>query len=266
MTRLRGAHVIVTGGSQGIGAAVARESFAVGARVSLVARRSEALRSTAESIGPAVCWQVGDVTDAGALSEAVHALESRSGPCDVLVCSAGITLPGRFLEVAFKEFDEQWQVNVRGSIAAVRSVLPGMVKRGAGHLVLIGSTAGIIAVPGYTGYAATKFAIRGLADSLRYEVEPFGVRVSVQHPPDTDTPGFAAETLRKPPETAAISGRIKPVPAERVAKALVRGIQHDARNVTVDAATRTFLRFGSVLAPALRWSFRRTVRRTRGGI
>lgn len=262
MTKLRGAHVIVTGGSQGIGAAFAREAVARGAHVSLVARGAEALRSTAESIDTAVSWQVGDVTDEDSLSDAVHTLELRSGPCDVLVCSAGVTLPGRFLDVAFGDFDEQWQVNVRGSIAAMRSVLPGMAKRGTGHLVLIGSTAGIIGVPGYTGYAATKFAIRGLADSLRYEVEPFGVQVTVLHPPDTDTPGFAAENLRKPPETAAISGRIKPVPARQVATALVRGIESNTRNVTVDTATRTFLRFGGVLEPALRWSFRRTVMQT----
>ncbi len=265
MTRLRDRHVIITGGSQGIGAAVAWEAVARGARVSLVARREDALRSTAESIDGAVLWQAGDVADDRSLRDAIHTLELRSGPCDVLVCSAGVSLPGRFLDVAFADFDQQWQVNVRGSIAAARCVLPGMVQRGTGHLVLIGSTAGIIGVPGYTGYAATKFAIRGFAESLRYEVEPLGVRVSVLHPPDTDTPGFAAENLRKPPETAAISGRIKPVPAEQVATALVRGIESNTRNVTVDAATRTFLRFGGVIEPALRWSFRRTVMRTRGG-
>ncbi len=230
----------------------------------MVARGADALRGIAKSIDPTVSWQVGDVTDESSLNDAVRALEQRSGPCGVLVCSAGVMLPGRFLDVGFEDFDEQWRVNVRGSMLAVRSVLPGMVERGVGHLVLVGSTAGIIGVPGYTGYAATKFAIRGLSDSLRYEVEPLGVRVSVLHPPDTDTPGFAAENLRKPPETAAISGRIKPVPAERVAKALVRGIESDQRNVTVDTATKTFLRFGGIIEPALRWSFRRTVERVRG--
>lgn len=75
------------------------------------------------------------------------------------------------------------------------------------------------------------------------------------------TPGFAAENLRKPPETAAISGRIKPMAAEEVAEALVRGIERDQRDVTMDNATRTFLRLGGVLDPAVRWSFRRTVKR-----
>lgn len=265
MTSLRDAHVIITGGSQGIGAAVAREAAASGARVSLIARGGEALRATAESLGPGVCWQVADVTDDESLRDAVGTLEQRSGPCDVLVCSAGVALPGRFLDVPSDEFDAQWQVNVRGSIAAVKSVLPGMVERGVGHLVLISSTAGIIGVPGYTGYAATKFAIRGMADSLRYEVEPLGVRVSVLYPPDTDTPGFAAENLRKPPETAAISGRITPVPAQQVATALMRGIERNRRDVTVDMATRVARRFGGVLEPAVRWSFQRTVRQVRGG-
>ena len=85
------------------------------------------------------------------------------------------------------------------------------------------------------------------------------------YPPDTETPGFAAENLRKPPETAAISGQIRPVPAERVATALVRGVERNERNITVDNATRIFRRFGGVLEPVIRWSLRRTVRRAGGG-
>lgn len=264
MTSLRDAHVIVTGGSQGIGAAAAREAVGAGARVSLIARGREALGSTAESLGADVRWAVADVTDDAAVRDAVEALEQGSGPGDVLVCSAGIALPGRFVDVPAEELDEQWQVNVRGSMTAVKAVLPGMVERGAGHLVLISSTAGIIGVPGYAGYAATKFAIRGFADSLRYEVESLGVRVTVLYPPDTDTPGFAAENLRKPPETAAISRRITPVSPQQVARALVRGIERNRREVTVDTATRTLRRFGAVLDPAVRWSFQRTVRQVRG--
>lgn len=116
MTTLRGAHVIITGGSQGIGAAVARQTFALGARVSLVARGADALRGMAKPIDPTVSWQVGDVTDESSLNDAVRALEQRSGPCGVLVCSAGVMLPGRFLEVGFEDFDGQWRVNARSQI------------------------------------------------------------------------------------------------------------------------------------------------------
>lgn len=263
MTRLRGKHVVITGGSKGIGAAVARAAARSGARVSLIARGETDLEATARSIGTDVSWQVGDVTD-DSVGQAMVALERRGGPCGVLVCCAGFALPGRFLDVPVTEFDDQWAANVRGTILSVRAVLPSMVERGTGHLVMVSSTAGILGVPGYTGYAATKFAIRGLADSLRYEVGPHGIRVTVLYPPDTDTPGFAAENLRKPPETAAISGRIAPVPAERVAKALIRGIERNRPTVCVDATTRTFLRFGGILDPAVRWSLRRTVEHTTG--
>lgn len=263
MTDLRDQHVIVTGGSQGIGAAFARQAAAAGARVSLLARRESALRSTAQSIGAIADWEACDVGEEESVSHAVGALEQRRGPTDVLVCCAGVVLPGRFLDVPIGEFDEQWRVNVRGSILVARSVLPGMVERGAGHLVFVSSTAGLIGVPGYTGYGATKYAIRGLADSLRYEVEPCGVQVTVLYPPDTDTPGFATENLRKPPETAAISGRIAPFSSEVVASALVRGIDRNRREVTVDGATKAFLRFGGLLDRPVRWSFRRTVRRVR---
>lgn len=264
MTRLRGRHVVVTGGSKGIGAAVARRAALAGAQVSLIARGESDLRATAASIGPAATWQTGDVTDES-IAQVLHEVQGRVGPCDVLVCCAGIALPGRFLDVPSSEFDQQWAVNVRGSILCIKAVLPQMVQRRSGHLVLVSSTAGVLGVPGYTGYAATKFAIRGLADSLRYEVERHHVRVTVLFPPDTDTPGFAAENLRKPPETAAISARIKPQPADDVARALIRGIERDQRVVTVDAATRTFLRFGGLLDPAVRWSFQRTVERVTGG-
>lgn len=264
MTVLKGRHVIVTGGSQGIGAAVAKAAAVAGAQVSLIARGAAALRSSAESLGRGVAWQIGDVTDERSVNQAVRALETRFGRCDILVCCAGVVLPGRLAEVPLREFDEQWAANVRGSIAAIKAVLPRMLHSG-GHIVLVSSTAGILGVPGYTGYAATKFAIRGLADSLRYEVEPLGVRVTVVYPPDTDTPGFAAENLRKPPETSAISGRIRPVTADEVAAATIRGIERNKSAVTIDNSTRIFLRFGGLLDPMVRWSFQRTIKRVLAG-
>lgn len=258
MTKLQDAHVVITGGSQGIGAAFAKEAHDAGARVSLVARGSAALGQAAAAAGPGVCWRAADVTDPVALGAALDSLALESGPCDILVCCAGMALPGRFLEVPAGEFEQQWHLNVGGAVSAVRHVLPGMVSLGRGHIVLVSSTAGIIGVPGYTGYGATKYAIRGFADTLRYEVEPSGVRVSVLFPPDTQTPGFDAENLRKPPETAAISGAVKPVSAQKVAEGLARGIERNSRNITVDGTTRALLLLGGLAEPFLRWSFTRT--------
>ena len=116
MTDLRGKHVIVTGGSEGIGAAAARQAASSGARVSLVARRESTLRSTAQSIGAAVEWASCDVGDAAATHHALEHLERRQGPCDVLVACAGIVLPGRFLEVPLEE-----STSTGGSTSADRS-------------------------------------------------------------------------------------------------------------------------------------------------
>ncbi|AQA25731.1 NADH(P)-binding family protein [Rhodococcus sp. MTM3W5.2] len=254
-------HVIVTGGSQGIGAAVARAARARGAAVSVIARGEEQLRATAEPIGAA--WACADVTDPTAMQRAVDQLEARSGPCDALVACAGTALPGRFLEVPIDEFESQMRLNYLGAVHAARAVLPGMVSRGRGHLVLTSSTAGVIGVVGYTGYGPSKAAVHELAHCLRYEVEPAGVTVAVLYPPDTDTPGFAAENTRKPPETAAVSGAITPVSADVVAAAVIAGIDKGRHHIAIDLLTRVLVRAGGIVEPIVRPILVRTIRRAR---
>lgn len=258
-----GAHVIVTGGSKGIGAAVAEAAVAAGARVSIIARDPEALQERATQLG-GLEWAAADVGDEAEVMAAIVDLEARNGPCDILICVAGVSLPGRFLEVPTEEFDRQLRVNYLGSLYAVRAVLPGMVARRRGHIVLTSSTAGLIGVVGLSGYAATKFALVGLASSLRYEVEPAGVQVSVLFPPDTDTPGFAAENLRKPVECTAVSGTIKVVPAAHVAAALIEGVRRGRAQITADPMTAALTVAGSSLEPVVRVSMRRTIRRALG--
>jgi 3-dehydrosphinganine reductase len=259
MTTLAGSHVLVTGGSRGIGAAFARIAAASGATVSLIARGEVELRSTAESIGAQTRWRAVDVRDADALAAAVAQVEVEGGPIDILVSCAGAALPGRFLEAPLDEFREQLDLNYLGTVTLLKTVLPGMVDRGHGHVVLTSSVAALMGVVGYTGYGPAKWAVRGLAETLRYEVEPQGIRIAVLYPPDTDTPGFALENTRKPPETAAISAAIKPVSPERVAAALARGIERNRENIAVDALTKVLVRWGSILEPIARGSLKRTI-------
>jgi 3-dehydrosphinganine reductase len=256
MTKLAGSRVLIAGGSQGIGAAFAAEAVASGARVALLARREPELRATAERLG--ADWRAVDVTDAAATAAAIADLE-RDGGFDIVLTTAGGALPGRFLEVPIEEFRAQMETNYLGAVHVARAALPGMVARGQGHLVFTSSTAGLIGVVGYTGYAPTKFAIRGLADSLRYEVEPSGVRVSVLFPPDTETPGLDRENLRKPVETAAVSGAITPVAAKKVADALVRGLERNRDAIAIDPLTRALIPLGGVLEPLARGSVKRTI-------
>lgn len=250
---------MVTGGSEGIGAAVAAAAAARGAAVTILARRPDRLRAQAAATGAHAV--VADVTDPAAVVDALRSAVSVHGPVDVLVHCAGTALPGRFLDVPLDEFAAQAELNLVGTVNVLRAVLPAMVDRGSGHVVVTSSTAAVVAVPGYTAYAAAKAGVAALAAALRYEVEPRGVRVSVLYPPDTRTPGFDAENLRKPPETAAVSAGVKPVSPDRVAAAVLDGVDRRHAVIALDPLTRVAVRFGGALDPLLRPLLRRTIRR-----
>lgn len=251
----------MTGGSEGIGLAAAQVAVDRGARVSLVARRADVLEAAAAHVGGGTRWASADVSDAAALEAAIAELTDAHGPVDVLLTSAGYARPAKALETPVEEFRRQMEVNYLGTVHAVAAVAPSMVERRSGHLVLVSSTAGLVGVFGYSAYAPTKFAVRGLGESLRSELRPHGVRVSVVYPPDTDTPGFAEENRTKPPETAAISGSIAPRPAEHVALAIIRGVEHDRLTIVADPITAVLARGAGLLAPAVRTHADRVIER-----
>jgi 3-dehydrosphinganine reductase len=271
MTEVRGRHAIVTGGSSGIGFAVARLLARQGARVSLVARDHSRLGSArAEILGAVPGADVGiaaaDVTQQSSLAAAFAGLCDAAGPCDLLIASAGSSHPGYFTQLDDAVFRDQMEVDYFGALHAVRGVVPSMIERGRGHVVLVSSTAGLIGVFGYSAYAPAKFAVRGLAETLRPELAPNGIVVACAYPPDTLTPGFDRESELKPPETARISAAIKPRDAEHVASAIVRGVERDRLVITADLQTAALAHAAGLLAPYVRRTMDRTVRRVRGTV
>jgi 3-dehydrosphinganine reductase len=262
MTNLSGAHVVVTGGSSGIGREVARQVVARGARVSLIARDPVRLADAAVDVGAAATASA-DVADAAALRAAFASIVTDRGPCDVLVTAAGSAHPGYFEQLDDSVFREQMEVDYFGTLHAIRTVVPSMIERGRGHVVTISSTAGLLGVFGYTAYAPAKFAVRGLAETLRAELAPHGIVVACAYPPDTRTPGFDAENELKPPETERISAAIKPREAPAVAQAIVRGIEKDRLVITADAQTAALARGAGLLGPYVRWSMDRQVDKVR---
>jgi 3-dehydrosphinganine reductase len=254
------AHAVVTGGSSGIGLATAHRLAERGATVSLVARGGERLETAAESLracGAEVYTQAADVADQAALVAALDKLVAAGGPCDVLVTSAGLARPGRFLELPDDVFRQMVEVDYFGTLYALRAVVPGMVERGRGSVVAVSSAAGLLGIYGYSAYGPAKFAVRGLMESLRAELRPHGVHVGVVYPPDVDTPQLAEENVWKPAETRAISGTVRPLSADTVARAIVDGIDRRRFTICPDAATRALNRLGSVLAPVLHRAFDR---------
>jgi len=254
--------VIVTGGSEGIGAAVAEAAIDRGARVSLVARGADRLEEVARRLGHDTGWAPADVADRAALTAAIEHLVSRRGPCDVMVANAGYALPGRFWELPDDEFRAEMEVNYLGAVHAAAAVLPEMRRRRRGHLCFTSSTAGVIGVYGYTAYGAAKFAVRGLLESLRTELVPHGVHVGCCYPPDVDTPMLAEEDAFKPTETRAIAGTIKPLSAERVAAAILSGIDARRAEIYADGTTRALARTVAAAPAVYRTLFDRRVRRT----
>ena len=240
-----GAHVVITGGSSGIGEALATLAASRGAKLTLLARGADRLDAVAERLtaqGANVAGVPCDVSDRDAVTEVLRAATAERGPVDALVCSAGITLPGRFLEADDQTFRDMVEVDYYGTLWPIRAVAPSMAERGAGSIVGVSSAAGLVGVYGYSAYGAAKFAVRGLLESLRTELRPLGVHVGCCYPPDVDTPMLAAEEAFKPAETKAIAGSIKPLPAAKVAEAIARGIDRREAEIYADAQTRALAR------------------------
>ena len=220
----------VTGGSTGIGLAVAKRLAARGAGVVIFARREEPLRTAAEEIArhrrrqsQRVAWRSLDVADPDAVRRELGAAVAELGVPDLLINCAGRARPDYFARISLAQLDETMRINFYGCWHTIQTLLPHMRGRG-GYIVNVASLAGLIGVFGYTDYAASKFAVVGFSEALRNELAPQGITVSVLCPPDTDTPGFARENTNKPPETRAVSEGASVLSADQVADALFAGM------------------------------------------
>jgi len=165
---LSGARVVITGGSRGIGAALATECAKRGSRVALVARSREQLDKLAADLGgdayPA------DLADAEAIAPLVVRIEA-DGPVDVLVNNAGLDLTGALTELPAGKIGELIRVNLLAPILLCRAVVPGMQARGGGHIVNVSSLAGTNALPGVLPYSSSKAGLSHFTAGLRAELK-----------------------------------------------------------------------------------------------
>ncbi len=201
---MAGKHVVVTGASSGIGAALVAEFVRSGDRVTMVARRETEMRALAAELAGETQFFVAD------LSKMEHALgwiapaEASFGPIDVLIHNAGVQLVEPAEEHDPEALQAMLRLNLLVPLAITRHILPAMLSRGSGTIVDVASVAGLAPTPGMWGYNASKAGLGAASESLRGELRQTGVHVVTVYPGPVDTPmaraGYAAY-----PESAAMS-------------------------------------------------------------
>jgi short-subunit dehydrogenase len=193
--------VMITGASSGIGGALAVELARRGAGLGLVARRAEALSEVARSIeanGGRALVLPADVRDADSLRAAAERLQSTLGPLDLLIANAGIGPTRDASDLNAKEVSDVININVIGAANSVAAVLPQMLAAGQGHLVAISSLAAYRGLPRSAAYCASKAAVSAFFESLRLDLEPQGVAVTIIHPGFIKTPLTSGREAQMP--------------------------------------------------------------------
>jgi short-subunit dehydrogenase len=249
--RLDGTVALVTGGSSGIGAATARALAAAGARPLITGRDAGRLQAVAAETGGLAL--AADLAAPDGPAELAEAARRAAGPdgIDLLVNNAGIGWAGPIEQMTAEQAAGLIAVDLTAPIQLTRLLVPGMAARGHGHVVFVSSIAGATGVRGEAVYSAAKAGLGCFAESLADELAGRGVGVSLIVPGVVDTPFF--ERRGRPYDRT----RPAPLPAQRVARALVRAIEREQNVVFVPR----WMRFPAWLHGALPGSYRRLARR-----
>ena len=249
---------LVTGASSGLGAQLARDLAARGMRVGLLARRADRLEALAreiEAAGGQALVLPADVAERTAVEAAVAALVDRWQAIDVLVNAAGQARHILFKDHDVTDIERLMRVNYLGVVYVTKAVLPVMRGQGRGWIVNISSVAGKLGQPDESAYAASKFAVTGLSESIGYELAVLGIHVLTVYPALVRTEMFTPEILARMPPRALRTFIEPPEFSRQVLRALERG----AHEVTVPRSVG----IAYVVRHLLPGLFRRTMARIR---
>jgi len=238
---------LVTGATGGIGMAIARRLHAEGARLVITGRHEGRLANLASELGPPSQALAADLSRTGD----VQGLAARSGPVDVLVAGAGLPANGDLADLPVEDITSAVDLNIRSTLVLTRLLLPAMLQRGSGHVVIIGSLAGLASTPRSSVYNASKFALRGFGHALREELRGTGVGVSLVSPTFVSEAGMWADT--------GLRATHPEVTPEQVADACVEALTRDRAEILVAPASQRLVTrlagvFPELLQPVLRSS------------
>jgi len=259
---------LITGGSSGIGLAIAKALVKKGASVCLLARDHEKLEKAqqdlieladikTQSIEILSC----DVSDFSDVSLTLEQWTKKAGVPDLVINSAGVTYPGYFQELDVDIFHWLMDINYYGTVHVLKFLIPLMIERGSGTVVNISSQAGFAGVFGYSAYGASKYAVRGLTDVLRAEMKPMGIKVAIVFPPDTQTPQLEFEKSLKPEETQAIASSSSVLSADEVADSILNGLKKGRYVIIPGLEGKVLYRIinllGNLIYPVMDWLVRK---------
>lgn len=233
--KIKGATVLLTGATGGIGHAIARRLKAEGADLVLTGRNADVLTPLAAELGArAVVADLGD-------ADSVARLLEEAGPVDVLVANAALPGAGMLPDMPLERVDANLDVNLRAPIVMARALIPQLLERGSGQLVFTGSMSGIVASPVNSLYAATKFGLRGFAAALRQDLHGTGVGVSIVEP------GFVRDAGMFVNSTMDLPRGTRTVTPEQVAAGVVKAVVKNRGEIVVaPVELRIGARFGSI--------------------
>lgn len=218
---LRGARALVTGATGGLGQAIARRLAEEGAELVLSGRRLDVLEPLAKELGAtAIAADLQDLTEVDRLME-------EAGPIDILVANAALSSSGQLLEYTPEQIARAVTVNLHAPIVMARTAAVGMLERGKGHIVMIGSVSGKVASIDSSLYNATKFGLRGFALGFRQDLADRGVGVSIVEP------GFVRESGMFADSGAKLPPGLRTVSPEAVSAGVVKAIRRNRGEIVV---------------------------------
>jgi NAD(P)-dependent dehydrogenase (short-subunit alcohol dehydrogenase family) len=186
MSRLDGKIAVITGGSSGIGLAIAQRFVQEGAHVFITGRRQSELDTAKALIGDGVATVAGDATISADLDKLFATVQSEKGALDILVVNSGRVEPEELGEITEENFDRTFDLNARAALFTVQKALP--LIRNGGSVILVASIAGYVGIRGYSTYSATKAALRSYTRTWTREFNDRGIRFNTLSPGPIDTP------------------------------------------------------------------------------
>lgn len=256
--------VMITGGSQGIGLAVAKEIVRLGGSVCMIAiggleEAKKAVQLLQVSKSQFVEGILCDTTDPDKLEPLLREYIEHRGVPDYLFNFVGYAYAQYVENLRFDDFKRNMDVNYYGQLVPTLIVLPYYLKdRRGGYISFTSSILGYLGIMGYTTYSPTKHAIVGFAEALRHELKPFSIRISVLYPPDTRTPGFERENETKPLECVMISEKAELLEPEEVAETFIEGVLSNKFQILPGKAKlywRLFRHFPKFVRMLMDWDY-----------